>query len=173
MTSKTEKKISELIEIIAAAGGELVGRTRLQKTACLLEIAGLGSGYDFRYKHYGPYSEELASAASIAPLFNDFEEEERRSSWGGTYSVFRTGAAYHGNDDDPFKQIVEIARDADPVVLELAATAAFLAEEGHPDPWSETAKRKPEKVSNGRLDRARELYARLKGVPVPREFPDL
>lgn len=173
MTKNANNKIVELRQIVSAADGELIGRTRLQKTAYLLELAGLGSGYDFRYKHYGPYSEELAHATSIAPLLGDFEEEKRQSSWGGTYSVFRVDEGYQGSPDDPFKQIVAVAKAADPVVLELAATAAFLAEEGHADPWGETARRKPEKVSGGRLDRAKELYSRLQGIHVPRKLPDL
>jgi hypothetical protein len=42
--------------------------------------------------------------------------------------------------------------NADAVELELAATAAFLAYERFPDPWGETARRKPEK-SGGRTPR--------------------
>ena len=56
-------------EIVRDAGGHIVGRTRLQKIAYLLEITGLGAGFPFRYKHYGPYSEQLADAAETAQIF--------------------------------------------------------------------------------------------------------
>ena len=54
--------------IVRDAGGRIVGRTRLQKVAYLLSIAGLEEGLPFTYKHYGPYSEDLASAARDARL---------------------------------------------------------------------------------------------------------
>ena len=51
MTKRTGGDMEELVRIVAAADGELVGRTRLQKTAFLLELAGLGTGFEFKYKH--------------------------------------------------------------------------------------------------------------------------
>jgi hypothetical protein len=42
------------VAIVRDAGGHIVGRTRLQKIAFMLEPAGLGGGFPFRYKHYGP-----------------------------------------------------------------------------------------------------------------------
>ena len=41
--------MEDLVRIVSAADGEIVGRTRLQKAAFLLELAGLGSGYEFKY----------------------------------------------------------------------------------------------------------------------------
>ena len=55
--------------IVRDAGGEIVGRTRLQKTAYLLEVTGLGSGVYFAYRHYGPYSEDLALSAARGVVF--------------------------------------------------------------------------------------------------------
>ena len=48
--------------IVSDAGGSLIGRTRLQKIAYLLELSGTGAGFPFEYRHYGPYSEKLATA---------------------------------------------------------------------------------------------------------------
>lgn len=61
--------------------------------------------------------------------------------------------------------------NADAVELELAATAAFLAYERFPDPWAETARRKPEKAESGRLERARQLYERLRQIQTPQQLP--
>ena len=145
MTKRTGGAMEDLVRIVSAADGEIVGRTRLQKAAFLLELAGLGSGYEFKYKHYGPFSEDLASAVVLAPLLFDLHEDQRQSGWGGTYSVFTSGTAYQGDDGDPYKQLVSLAKSANPIALELAATAAYLASFGDDDPWAETKRRKPEK----------------------------
>lgn len=85
MPREVERKrdVDKVTEIIRAAGGEIVGRTRLQKVAYLLELAGLGHGFSFEYRHYGPYSEDLALASRNADLLGFLEEEERPTSWGG------------------------------------------------------------------------------------------
>ena len=48
MTKRTGGAMEDLVRIVSAADGEIVGRTRLQKAAFLLELAGLGSGYEFK-----------------------------------------------------------------------------------------------------------------------------
>lgn len=173
MTKRTGGDMEELVRMVSAADGEIVGRTRLQKTAFLLELAGLGSGYEFKYKHYGPFSEELASAVDLAPLLFDFHEDQRRSGWGGTYSVFTSSAAYDGAEADPYKQIVSLAKRANPIALELAATAAYLASVGHDDPWGETERRKPEKAAGGKLEQAKALYKKFKELQLPEGLPDI
>jgi uncharacterized protein YwgA len=60
-------------EIVRDAGGRIVGRTKLQKVAYLLELAGLGDGFQFEYRHYGPYSEDLAGAIQMANAFRSCE----------------------------------------------------------------------------------------------------
>ena len=45
-----KRDVDKVAEIIRAAGGEIVGRTRLQKVAYLLELAGLGHGFRFEYR---------------------------------------------------------------------------------------------------------------------------
>ena len=173
MTKRTGGDMEELVRIVAAADGELVGRTRLQKTAFLLELAGLGTGFEFKYKHYGPFSEELASAVDLAPLLFDFREDQRRSGWGGTYSVFNSNAAYEGAEEDAYKQLVSLAKRANPIALELAATAAYLACVGDDDPWGETERRKPEKATGDKLEQAKALYGRFKDLQLPEALPDI
>jgi hypothetical protein len=59
---------------------------------------------------------------------------------------------------------VKTAAEANSVVLELAATAAYFAKNGESDPWKETERRKPDKAEEGRLDEAKKLYAALRGI---------
>lgn len=160
-------------EIVAAAGGRLVGKTRLQKTAYILEISDLGFGFPFTYHYFGPYSQELTASTADARAENLLDEREEVASWGGSYSVFTADTAHRRCQDGRFDCVVEIASKADPVALELAATAAFLKLQGFEDAWAETTKRKPTKATVDRLNAARELWEQLRGVPVPKPLPAL
>src|SRR5882757_1148720 len=76
--------------IVRDAGGHIVGRTKFQKIAFFLEAAGVGGGFPFRYKHYGPYSELLAAATQHAAALRLIVENVGVANWGGQYSTFHT-----------------------------------------------------------------------------------
>jgi uncharacterized protein YwgA len=159
-------------DIIRDAGGEIVGRTRLQKVAYLLELAGLGDGFQFEYRHYGPYSEDLTDAIRLANAFGLIVEEERQANRGGRYSIFRTKSDSGPHRTMERRAFAAKAAKIDAVELELAATAAYLVSaENCEDPWGETAKRKPEKADNGRLDAAKAAYRELQKIQTPRSLP--
>jgi uncharacterized protein YwgA len=155
--------LSVVAKVIQDAGGEIVGRTKLQKTVYLLTLAGFEDQFRFGYKHYGPFSEELAEAADFATAFGLISEHQQTSSWGGTYSVYSAASSELSAPPSRVSLTQEAAR-SDAVLLELAATAAYLAQENKPQPWEETARRKPDKAADGRLERARELYGHLRSV---------
>jgi hypothetical protein len=158
-------------EIVRDAGGHIVGRTRLQKIAYILEAAGLGPGFSFRYKHYGPYSEQLADAAQTARIVGLLYEQETTAMWGGLYSTYYSRIQPDSFVPEARRHLAQEMVSVDAVELELAATALFLAHERVPDPWGETARRKPDKAEGGRLERARQLYHRLRTIPTPRPLP--
>src|SRR5258708_12172064 len=85
----TVEEARRVAAIIRDAGGRVVGRTRLQKMAFILEASGLGSGFPFIYKHYGPYSEELSSASRTGAILGLLNETEAPASWGGSFSTFQ------------------------------------------------------------------------------------
>jgi uncharacterized protein len=167
--------------IIQDAGGELIGRTRLQKVTYLAQLVGFSDDFSFEYKHYGPYSEELAEAMEIATGLSLVEEDERRADWGGRYSIYSShGGQVVGYVDDAHRRaFVRAAANIGAIELELAATAAFLyssegfGQNGKGDPWVETARRKPEKASEGRLERAKVAYLGLAQLPVPQPLPHI
>jgi uncharacterized protein YwgA len=166
--------IRSAAEIVRDAGGRIVGRTKLQKIAYLLQLAGFQAGFDFEYRHYGPYSEDLASAIRLADAFGLVTETERLANWGGHYSIYQATEKLGSQRPGPQACFCEHAVKLGPVELELAATAAFLnAVEGYEDPWEETARRKPEKASGGRLDKAKEAYKRLMALNMPRPLPPI
>ena len=164
--------------IVRDAGGELVGRTRLQKIAFLMKLAGFEDEFSFEYRHYGPYSEELAQAMEIAVALGPVQEEERQADWGGWYSIYKVND--DGSASDPDRAaFVRQAKSIDAVELELAATAAYLfVAEGAGgaaggNPWHETCRRKPNKAADGRLERAAQAYAELRKAKTLKSLPEL
>jgi uncharacterized protein len=161
-------------DIVRDAGGQVVGRTKLQKLTYLLVASGLEVELPFLYKHYGPYSEVVAVAAREAHLLGLLKEKEDLTSWGGSYSTYSVDGKSDSEVPSARLDLARIANSADAVELELAATALFLAREGRTkDAWAETERRKPEKASNGRLDKAKVLYRKLAAVNTPNPLPAL
>jgi hypothetical protein len=143
----------------------------MQKIAFLLEITGLGEGFHFEYKHFGPYSDELADAMKMACAFRLISVEDHETNWGGWYSVYCSAASARVGLAERNILASEAAK-FDPVELELAATAAFIAAvERSDDPWGETERRKPEKATVARLQRAKAVYRHLAGLKVPKPLP--
>jgi len=160
--------------IVRDAGGKIVGRTKLQKVAYLLELAGLGTGFPFEYRHYGPYSEELAEAIKLADAFGLITEDERLADWGGMYSIYTATNDAGERDRGLRARFAESASQIGAVELELAATAAYLsAVERNLQPWEETKRLKPEKATPQRLHAARQAYEKLRRMPVPRPLPNI
>jgi uncharacterized protein len=178
MSSKQPHVIAA--RIVQDAGGELVGRTRLQKVAFLMQLAGFENVFSFEYRHYGPYSEELSQAMDIAVLLGPVDEVERVADWGGRYSIYSLkGKVPEVEVDADRAYFVQQAKRIDAVELELAATAAYLyAVEGigrvsPGNPWEETARRKPTKTAGGRLAKAAQAYQELRKVKAITPLPEL
>ena len=158
--------------IVRDAGGQVIGRTRLQKIAYLLDVVGFGDGFHFIYKHYGPFSEGVAASATMGALFGHIVENKQQAEWGGIYSIYSVTSQPDDSTPPGRLQLARRANEANSVTLELAATAVFLSGEEYDDPWSETERRKPEKSESGRLTQAKELLAELKRISVPIPLPD-
>ena len=160
--------------VLAAAGGELTGRVRLQKAVYLMDRLGLESGLSFDYHHYGPFSRDLDNATADAKAFGLVEEEfERRQSDGATYSIFRLKGqpkpeAYGRLGAEKAGELARLFAATNVTVLELAATVDWLWHvEKYADWKSEITKRKGVKVQGGRLEKAVELLAQLNLSPPP------
>lgn len=168
MSNPTAKDVAAIVSHV----GEIVGRTKLQKTAALLELAGVGAGFNFSYHHYGPYSEDLATAADRAVLLGIVGEDPRRAAWGGYYSIFR---ATKTTDANPARaKLIELAAEANAVALELAVTAAFIADdEGVDNAWDVVTARKPEKASEANMKAAKELYRQFRTVETVHPLPPI
>ena len=78
-------KLSEVILVaLDGAGGQLAGRTRLQKVMYFLcERLGIDAGY---FPHfYGPYSEQVAGAVDSLVARDLVEEEAESTATGGPF----------------------------------------------------------------------------------------
>lgn len=156
-------------DILGAAGGRLVSRIRFQKIAYLLDQLGAESGFDYSYHHYGPYSRDLDSAILDAEAFGLLKEEYGyRKSDGARYSVFvhrAEGKEFSCLKDDRLRNVTKRLATENVTVLELAATAHWLAEFEKVDDWkAEIRRRKGSKTDNGRLEEATKLLAEV-GLP--------
>ena len=171
MSIERRNALQMVADVVRDSGGRLVGRTRLQKTACLLELAGLGDSFDFDYKYYGPFSDSLASAARDAGALGILNETEYETEWGGWYSIYSAQGHSQHELSAERTPLAKASANADAVELELAVTAAFLAARGESDPWTLTEKLKPAKAASGRLGKAKQLYETLRLIPVPKELP--
>ncbi len=133
----------------------------------------MGIGWKFEYRHYGPYSEELAICTDVAQMSGELEELERDSGWGGSYFVYRLGEISKQVIEEDYRQIVKLAKNSNPVALELAATAIFFAMNGAPNPWKVTKARKPRKATSGNLKMASELCVKLADFWAIGSFPKI
>ena len=159
--------------LLRAAGGQMVGRVRLQKVAYLLDRLGLESGFQYNYHHYGPFSRDLDNAVADAKAFGLVEETfGRRQVDGARYSIFeltqdasRLPSKTGQLNETVLKRYLQTFVETHVTVLELAATANWLVEEEGRNDWQEALRRrKGPKVEGGRLDRALALLREV-GLP--------
>jgi uncharacterized protein len=160
------KDIPSLIQL---AGGEIVGKIRLQKEVYLLDQMGLRSGFPFEYHHYGPYSDMLAERVEDDAIFGHLNTSTgRRVSDGVPYVIYRADRPGDGDRIDQHlsvdrirSAIAEMQRSS-ATVLELAATIHWLAfVEGFRNWSDELVRRKGAKTQGGRDRQALELLGRL------------
>jgi uncharacterized protein YwgA len=165
--------------VVEAAGGQVIGRVRLQKAVYLLDQLGLDSRFRYEYHHYGPYSRDLDNATVDAKAFGLIEElHEHRQSDGAMYSIFKlvSGANSHGAygrlERQRVGQLIRLFASTNVTVLELAATIDWLWRFERRADWrNEVTKRKGPKVRHGRLEHAIELLQSVGLNPPPNVEP--
>ena len=175
------------VGLVALNGGELVGRTRAQKVAYLLDRCGADFGLRFTYHHYGPYCFELANGLDAARAEGRIGHEEKLSARHGVpYSIFTSAddegdpTSLGGLPATESRKLLRRMKNESDIVLELAATAVFLRDEWHyygkdkvaaadatGTAVEETKRRKSRKATRERLDKALALLRDLGLVETP------
>ena len=158
--------VDQVGALVHLAGGQIVGKTRLHKIAYLLEAKTLGLGLDFDYHNYGPFSPELAYAVDDAEALEYLRTEERPGFHSVPYKIFNSTDKTPEFENDAISGARKIALDAmagySALVLELAATAVYLKQNGYAkNYWNEVKKRKSVKASGQALKLAKDLIADL------------
>ncbi len=155
-----------VVELVAANGGEIVGKTRLQKTVYLLDACGLGSGFEFEYHNYGPFSSDLAFETDASVATGLLKPEERRGFHEVPYVVYRTDAEpptrIGALDAEVVLEKLGVLKGYSAIVLELAATIQYFRDLGDSDKINDRVRQlKPLKATPERLQKAWDLLDAL------------
>ena len=152
--------------LIKLNDGRIVGKTRLQKVAYLLEAKKLGMGIEFDYHNFGPFSEDLALAADDAVALGFVHANEQYGFHSVPYTIYSAAEkcpAFDSGDVRARKSALNTMNEYSALVLELAATAIYLKNNGYPQEyWNEVKRRKPLKATSELISSAKELNSRLK-----------
>jgi uncharacterized protein YwgA len=161
------EKFMYLAGIIAAhEGGEVVGRTRLQKTVKLLQRVGLPTDYDYVLFFYGPYSEGVKSDLGLLGVLELVEEEEHANPNGNTWYTIRARTEVDLAALRPYLPKLKKLEQSDAVPLELAATYDMFRELGsdHTEALARLRRKKAEKCTKSNVAQALSLLGSL-GLP--------
>ena len=162
------------VQIVAAApGGIIKGSPVLQRTAYLLEVAGVGYGFNFGCKFCSPYCEELELAINGAKVLSEVEQILTTTEWGVTKTTYKSNIPYHGDTNDDYQIIVTKATQCTPKQLDLATTAAYYQKVEIADPWGEVFDRKTFDHENGTFEKSQELYEELRSMPALKNLPEI
>lgn len=162
------EKFKWLAAVIAAhPDHKVVGRTRLQKTVKLLQRLGAPMDYDYMIHFYGPYSEGVQADIGLLETFGFVEEKQHIAQDGSPYFVLHAmepaTALVKRPDVTKFTAAIQTMSEADPVVLELAATYDAFRESGqdHKSALERLERKKGVKCEQGRTDKALDLLKKL------------
>jgi uncharacterized protein len=149
--------------IRAHPNGEVVGRTRLQKTVWLLQRLGLPTDYVYSLHFYGPYSEEVKADTDSAEQLGLISEDRRVAQNGSEYFVLRARSSASLPSPDQFRCPLEILANENATVLELAATYDAFRKMGldHASAIESLRAKKGDKCGGGREENALTVLKRL------------
>lgn len=142
--------IRGLLSLVAAMGGQLEDRIRMQKSVYLLRALGNSdfSATYFKYHHYGPYSRSLSDILQEAIVSGLLME--RRADFGDehskyTYELTDLGRSWLvDNTDHRWLRLSDLAQTFKAQhwrTLELAATIHFVQNDEHISERSEAMAR--------------------------------
>jgi uncharacterized protein YwgA len=120
--------------LIAAAGGTIDARIKVQKEAFLLGASQTGKfdHRDFIYHYYGPYSREISDALQFAVSAGLLSEDRQPGAGEGvrySYTTTPEGERFLSEAGAPDAREIALVRIMHPHhwrALELAATVRFL-----------------------------------------------
>lgn len=157
-----------LAAVIAAHPNRTVdGRTRLQKTICLLQRRELPTDFLYSIFFYGPYSEDLHAELGLLKQLDMVEEEEQQLD--GDKVHYKIKAKTNWVEPElvaDFQPLINLMAQTSSVVLELAATYDYFRDQygDHETALERLRHKKGSKCKGGNEDKALELLTQL-GLP--------
>ena len=119
-----------VVGLVALNDGEVVGKTRLQKLAYLLDECGMQSGLEFEYYNFGPFTGELARETDFAVDAGLLAPETKPGFHEVPYTTYRTSEPapprLGGLTAEKAKQLLSAMRKYSALDLEIAATLAWF-----------------------------------------------
>jgi uncharacterized protein YwgA len=150
--------------IAAHPEGKVVGRIRLQKEIKLLQRLKFPTDYSYTIHFYGPYSAGLHAEIGLLEALGLAKEEQRVSQDSTPYYILEAQpGAERADSIKPFQQYIDRMADADPTVLELAATYDMFRATGsdHNEATARLRRKKGSKCDGGNERKALELLNSL------------
>jgi uncharacterized protein YwgA len=155
-----------VVALVAANGGRIVGKTRLQKTVYLLDALGLESGFDFEFHNYGPFSAELAFEADAAEAAGLVDTETKQGFHEVPYVVYKSDAKAPDQigrlDSGTVAEKLRYLGQHSAIVLELAASIQYFKHLKDRQEMDHRVRQlKPLKATPERLEKAWSLLGQL------------
>ena len=176
MACKANNPIDAVAQIVAAApGGEIKGSPVLQRTAYLLEVAGVGYGFKFGCEFCSPYCEELENSVRYAKALKELELIQNTTKWGVIKTTYKSKVPYQGDGgtDDDYQIIVTKATQCIPKQLDLATTAAYYQKIEIADPWNRIWRLKNFDRESDTFEKSQVLYEELRSMPALANLPEI
>ena len=177
MACKANNSIDAVAQIVAAApNGEIKGNVALHSAAYLLEVAGVGYGFNFGCEFCSPFSEELENSVRYAKALDKLELIQTTTEWGVTKTTYKSNIPYHGDGgaNDDYRIIVTKATQCIPKQLDLATTAAYYQKVEIADPWNRIWRIKNFDRENGTFEKSQKLYEELlRSMPALVNLPEI
>lgn len=161
MSLENQRLVAALIS--AHPDQQVVGRTRLQKEVRLLQRLGFPTDYPYTIHFYGPYSETLQADIGLMDVMGLLCETREQNAEGNNYYILRASDSAELPDISKFEPYIKQLLDANPIVLELAATYdAFLEQGGtQEDILARLRQKKGEKCTQENVEAAISLLKSL------------
>lgn len=158
-----------LAAVIASHPNKTVdGRTRLQKTICLLQRLGMPTDYLYTIHFYGPYSEDLHAELGLLKQLGMVEEEEQQQidSEKIHYKIKAKANWVEPELVTNYQPKIDWMAKSSSVVLELAATYDYFRSQygDHETALERLRHKKGAKCNDGNEEKALDLLAQL-GLP--------
>lgn len=158
-------KFEMLASLLRAAGGEVVGKKKMQKLVYLAQEKGFYLGYDYEYHFHGVFCSELEADLRIAETFGVLNQEETelygrpvRISINEDFVAEDEAAKERSDKEMEGLAVVGALKDESARVLEVLSTIVYLTYSGYTGAVRDRHLRRLKGHLSEYFDRAKKLF---------------